>query len=720
MTLRRRTVIRAIGAGGIGAAVSALTGSATAASTTITVNGGGEDIWGTEDEFHFYYQQITGDFDVVVRNTGIEATDEWAKAGIMVRQRLNADAENAMIRRRPDGQVSFQWRSDNGNETESTTSGGEGESEVNNGYITADWLRLRRSGDTIEAYGSTDGSSWTRIAAIAPSEIDFAGDTYVGLAVTSHNTGTLCTATFKDLSGLSPDRNQDVGDCEVTGSVSTEDDGGTGDTNPVVSTDAATDITQTAATLNGTLEDLGGASSADCRFENREAGAGSWNTTSAQTLSSNGSFSSGISGLSSDTGYEYRAVVNASDGDSATGTIVSYTTSNDSGNGDPGNGGSGNGAYFGLDDGFADTSWFDDSVTVHRVQEASLSAVRSAFEASGPRLVVFEASGVIDLGGSDLSITNDQCWVAGQTAPSPGLTFINGMIQVEGNDCVVQHMRIFRGEDGGSAEGADPMNNADGTSNVIFDHCTAYWGRDENLSVGYNSNNTTITNSLIAEGLDEPEENSNGTLVGDGAQNVAILGTVYAANNDRNPRLKDNTQSVVANNVVYYFDHAIWISSGAQSSVVGNNYIGRFNWSDAVVTGDGSVYIADNTVSDPGLNGRTFCSANTLDSRPLWPSGLTAMSAGDVESHNLAYAGARPTDRIGHEQRVIDNVRNRSLDTSVSNSENAPGIPGSEDEVGGYPDHGGSTHSLTVPDSGLRDWLEQWALSVEEEGANPP
>ncbi|MFC7141880.1 RICIN domain-containing protein [Halosimplex aquaticum] len=390
--------------------------------------------------------------------------------------------------------------------------------------------------------------------------------------------------------------------------------------------------------------------------------------------------------------------------------------------GDGGSGGggtTGSGSDFHYEDGFADTSWFSDDVTVHRVTEATQSAVEEAFTASGPRLVVFEASGVIDLGGSDLSITNDQCWVAGQTAPSPGITFTNGMIQVEGNDCIVQHIRIFRGEGGGAAEGADPMNSADGTSNVIFDHCTSYWGRDENLSVGYDSTDTTVANCLIAEGLEGPEENSNGSLIGDGATNVALLGNVWAKNNDRNPRLKDDTQSVIANNVVYYFDKAIMGSSGMQSSIEGNVYLGRFDWSDAIVKGDGTVYINDNLVADPGLNGRTFCSVSTTGSRPLWPSGLSPMASGDVESHNLSYGGARPADRISHEQRVIDEVANRSLDTDVSSASDSD-IPNHEDDVGGYPSHGGSTHSLSVPSSGLRDWIEQWALSVEDPNASPP
>ncbi len=666
---------------------------------------------GTTDAFHYYYRELTGDFDVSVHTGSIPNTDSWAKAGLMVRQTLNADAENAMVRRRPNGEVSFQWRGDNGNDTVSTTSdGGSGESDVPNGYISADWLRLTRSGDTITAYRSTNGTDWTQISSIAPSTIDFAEDAYVGLAVTSHNGGTLCSVPFDSLSGVSPTANRDIGDVSVAGSVS---GGGGTDGDPIVSTGAVTDVGSSSLRVAGSLNDLGDAASATVGFEYRQPGE-TWTQTPTETLGSTGSFSRSIDGLASSTTYEIRAFATASEGDTATGTTVTTETTDGGGGSQPG------GAAFDPEDGFATTDWFDDSVTVHRVTEATVSAVRSAFEASGPRLVVFETSGVIDLQTTDLEITNPYCWVAGQTAPSPGITFINGMVQVAADNCVVQHLRIFRGEDGGAAEGADPMNNADETSNVIFDHCSAFWGRDENLSVGYDSTNTTITNSLIAEGLDEPEENSNGSLVGNGASNVAILGSVYAANNDRNPRLKDNTQSVIANSLVYYFDKAIMISGGAQASVVNNQYLGRFDWSDAVIKGDGSVYIETNNVADPPLNGRPFCSTSQLNSRPLWPSGLSVMNTNEVENHNLAYAGARPADRISHEQRVIDDIASRAHETNVSDPGNAPGIPGTEDEVGGYPDHGSSTHSLFVPEHDLRGWIDAWALAVEEPDANPP
>jgi subtilisin len=100
----------------------------------------------------------------------------------------------------------------------------------------------------------------------------------------------------------------------------------TTDDAPAVATDDPSDVTDSTATLNGSLNDLGGADSADCAFEWRSVGASSWNTTATRTLSSTGSYSADVSGLSSGTDYEYRAVVTASDGDTDAGGTTSFTT----------------------------------------------------------------------------------------------------------------------------------------------------------------------------------------------------------------------------------------------------------------------------------------------------------------------------------------------------------------------------------------------------------
>jgi len=96
---------------------------------------------------------------------------------------------------------------------------------------------------------------------------------------------------------------------------------------PGITSESPTNVTASSATLNGTLDDLGRASSADCYFEWRQVGTSSWTATTKQTLSSPGSFSVEVASLSGSTEYESRAAVQASDGDIDTGNAVSFTTS---------------------------------------------------------------------------------------------------------------------------------------------------------------------------------------------------------------------------------------------------------------------------------------------------------------------------------------------------------------------------------------------------------
>jgi len=97
-------------------------------------------------------------------------------------------------------------------------------------------------------------------------------------------------------------------------------------TTVAVSTDSATDVAETSASLNGELTTLNGADSAEALFEYRQSGASSWTTTASQTLSSTGSFSQTVDSLSTDAEYEFRAVVTV-DGDTAdTGSANTFST----------------------------------------------------------------------------------------------------------------------------------------------------------------------------------------------------------------------------------------------------------------------------------------------------------------------------------------------------------------------------------------------------------
>ncbi len=155
-----------------------------------SVGGSGADIWGTTDAFRFVYLPVTGNGTVTARVLAVPNTDQWAKAGVMIRANLTANSANAFVAVTPGNGVTWQYRTSNGGNSGNNAAGG----------LTAPyWVRLVRSGNTFTAFRSLDGVTWTQQG--SPQTINAMGATaYVGLAVTSHNNSSLCTATFDNVS----------------------------------------------------------------------------------------------------------------------------------------------------------------------------------------------------------------------------------------------------------------------------------------------------------------------------------------------------------------------------------------------------------------------------------------------------------------------------------------------------------------------------------------
>jgi len=162
-------------------------GSAGLSGGVYTVRGAGSDIWGSADSFHFAYQPLSGDGQIVARVTGVQNTNTYAKAGIMMRAGTAAGAAHVILDLRPNGAVEFMTR----------TSAGGSTSWLGGATQPAPaWLRLQRSGSTATAAVSSNGSTWTTVGTTT-----FTSSTVnAGLAVTSHATGTLNTSTFDNVS----------------------------------------------------------------------------------------------------------------------------------------------------------------------------------------------------------------------------------------------------------------------------------------------------------------------------------------------------------------------------------------------------------------------------------------------------------------------------------------------------------------------------------------
>ena len=151
----------------------------------MSVEGSGADIWGTADAFRFAYKAWTGDGEVIAQVTSVENTHAWAKAGVMIRGSLEADAPHAFLLVSPGKGIAFQSRADRGGLTTHAAAG----------TATAPyWVRLVRQGTRITAFTSPEGAHWTA----AGSRTIALGETaYLGLAVTSHDNTTRSAATFQ-------------------------------------------------------------------------------------------------------------------------------------------------------------------------------------------------------------------------------------------------------------------------------------------------------------------------------------------------------------------------------------------------------------------------------------------------------------------------------------------------------------------------------------------
>jgi regulation of enolase protein 1 (concanavalin A-like superfamily) len=167
-----------------------IAGSSLYTNGVFTVSGAGADIQGTADAFQFNYMTVTGDCTIIARVVSVQNVDAWSKAGVMIRADLGANAANAFIAVTPGSGVTWQSRASTGDGTSWNQTPG---------LSAPYWVKLVRSGNTFTGYRSPNGVTWTPQGT---NTFTMASTVYVGLALTSHNTSSLGTATFDNVTVL--------------------------------------------------------------------------------------------------------------------------------------------------------------------------------------------------------------------------------------------------------------------------------------------------------------------------------------------------------------------------------------------------------------------------------------------------------------------------------------------------------------------------------------
>jgi hypothetical protein len=377
-------------------------------------------------------------------------------------------------------------------------------------------------------------------------------------------------------------------------------------------------------------------------------------------------------------------------------------------------------------------------IRVTNLKADGKGSLKWALEQKGKRVVVFEVGGVIDLKKANIYVTEPHLTIAGQTAPSPGISIIRGGISIRADDVIVQHLRIRPGDGYPKITPWDTdALNTSRAQNVLVEHCSLTWGTDENLTAGgprqqgntpeqwraATSRNITFQHNIVAEGLlnaTHPKgEHSKGILVHDNVERVVIRGNLMSNNYERSPLLKGGASAVVLNNIIYNpGQRAVHYNLIAREwqgervlgrmSIVGNVFragpstelpIALF-----MLGGQGGLdlYMADNLALDKigndlpqkGYYYSSKARLNVMQNVPPELADLTIKPSQDVEDSVLAKVGARPWDRDYHDNRVLADV-----------TEGRGALIDSQNEVGGYP-----THKMTT-----RPFVEsEWDLSTME------
>jgi len=365
----------------------------------------------------------------------------------------------------------------------------------------------------------------------------------------------------------------------------------------------------------------------------------------------------------------------------------------------------------------------------------------AALNTQGPRTIVFEVGGVIDLGKvtgprrTSVAITEPFLTIAGQTAPSPGITFTRGGLAIDTHDVIIRHIRVRPGAAGYAKKiGWEPdgIDTSSAAHDIIVDHCSLTWAVDENLSAsgkpftGANpdewrkntSHRITFSHNIIAEGLSHSThasgEHSKGSLIMDNVTDVLILGNLYAHCSQRHPLAKGGVWVAIVNNLMvnpgvqavgYRLPDVLWHDRTyelGKMELVGNVMLGGADTRPglALLTlegiGDLELHASDNIIKNRDgqpapLTALAKGATGKIRAQPdhvRWPVGLAPIAAAQVQAAVLLNAGARPWDRDAIDRRIVEQAR-----TGTGR------IIDSEDQVGGYPSTP-ATHQAFAPE----DW----------------
>jgi hypothetical protein len=369
-------------------------------------------------------------------------------------------------------------------------------------------------------------------------------------------------------------------------------------------------------------------------------------------------------------------------------------------------------------------------IRVTNLNDSGPGSFREALNTRGPRTVVFDVAGNINL-QSRIRIRHGDLTIAGQTAPGGGITIKGHEIRIAANNVIIRFLRFRPGDIAGEAIDAIMAFNV---RDLIIDHCSLSWGIDEVASF-YDNENFTLQWTIISESLNNSlhPKGAHGYAGIWGGKNASFLNNIIAHHHSRNPRLNGTRENP---------------PGGIETTELINNLI--YNWGDkAIYGGEGGQYIIANNIfiSGPGTRpanrdeilevyspaGRFFVRGNVLSksTNRMGPAGWRNITVPDGENPhvrlqspfypNNLHLARRPQltyelllrkagaslSRDAIDLRIINEIKERTY------TYGSRGIIDSQTQTGGWPVLNPGTVHEDIDHDGIAD---QWEL---EKGLNP-